>query len=369
MKNNNNSATAHTAGKRSLIFSGVLLIISAILWGVCSSWPPAAVLTLRECAVFSHAWALLFSFSRAPIAEWALLLLPAAVGLMAVVPWITDGKAGLLRGLSRLLVLCSVLVFLFTVNLGVRYKAPSLSEQLGLQVGQYTPAQLARVTGLLLTEVNRLAPQPARDEHGVLMNADFDKQAQQILTAYDSLSKQLPFFCQTIQAPKHTRVIGKIMSYFGIAGIYVPFTAEAVVSSDSVASHIPFHTAHEAAHAMGVALEDEANFAAALCCFSSNNTLICYSGYLNAYIYCSNALCRVDLDEATLLSNQLCPEAVTDIRTLNAHLAKYETPVKQVGDAVNDAYIKATGVPDGVQSYGRMVDLLIAWYDRLGVLS
>ena len=368
MKSSKKSAPV-SAGKKRLIFSSVLLITSALLWGVCSYWPTAAALVLRGCSAFSRAWASLFSFSRAPIAEWLLLLLPAAIGLMAIVPWVTDGKAGLLRGLSRLLALCSVLALLFTINLGVRYKAPSLSEQLGLKVDQYTPAQLAQVTGILLAEVNRLAPQASRDDQGVLKSVDFDKQAEQVLAAYRSLSKQLPFFNQTIEAPKHTRIIGKIMSYFNVAGIYVPFTAEAVVSSDSVASHIPFHTAHEAAHAMGVALEDEANFAAALCCFSSDNTLICYSGYLNAYIYCSNALCRVNLDEATRLGNQLCKEAVTDILTLNAHLAKYETPVKQVGDAVNDAYIKATGVPDGVQSYGRMVDLLIAWYAHLGLLK
>jgi len=368
MKNNKKAASV-PAPKKRLVFSGAFLFLSALLWGACAYWPAAAPALLKGCAAFSRAWASLFSFTRAPVAEWVILLLPAAVGLLAVAPWVADGKAGLLRGLSRLLVLCSALTLLFTVNLGVRYKAPPLSEQLGLTVEQYTPGQLAEVTGILLAEVNRLAPQLPRDEAGELKNADFETQAREVLSAYGALSERLPFFSRTVQAPKHTRILGKVMSYFGIAGVYVPFTAEAVVSSDSVASHIPFHAAHEAAHAFGVALEDEANFAAALCCFSSKDNLTCYSGYLNAYIYCSNALCSADLEAAQKLGGQLCPEAVADIRALNAHLAKYETPVKRVGDAVNDAYIKATGVPDGVQSYGRMVDLLIAWYAQQNALS
>ena len=39
---------------------------------------------------------------------------------------------------------------------------------------------------------------------------------------------------------------------------------------------------------------------------------------------------------------------------------KYEGPVAEKAEAVNDTYLKSNKQEDGVKSYGRMVDLLIA---------
>ena len=53
------------------------------------------------------------------------------------------------------------------------------------------------------------------------------------------------------------------------------------------------------------------------------------------------------------------------LRDLAAHRAywkQFEGPVSDLGSSVNDAYLKANRQQDGVQSYGRMVDLLLAEY-------
>ena len=45
----------------------------------------------------------------------------------------------------------------------------------------------------------------------------------------------------------------------------------------------------------------------------------------------------------------------------NAYWAQFEDQViAQVSETVNDAYLKANNQQDGTQSYGRMVDLLLA---------
>ena len=51
-----------------------------------------------------------------------------------------------------------------------------------------------------------------------------------------------------------------------------------------------------------------------------------------------------------------------DIQSNNAYWKQYETPVSEVSDRVNDAYLKANGQENGLRSYGRMVDLLLAYY-------
>ena len=38
---------------------------------------------------------------------------------------------------------------------------------------------------------------------------------------------------------------------------------------------------------------------------------------------------------------------------------QFEGPVSEVADKVNDAYLKANGQVHGVQSYGRVVDLML----------
>jgi hypothetical protein len=47
---------------------------------------------------------------------------------------------------------------------------------------------------------------------------------------------------------------------------------------------------------------------------------------------------------------------------VNTHIRKYEGKLSEVGDAVNDTYLKSYGQTAGTASYGLMVDLLIAEY-------
>ena len=45
---------------------------------------------------------------------------------------------------------------------------------------------------------------------------------------------------------------------------------------------------------------------------------------------------------------------------------QFDGPVAEVSNQVNDAYLKANSQEDGVRSYGRMVDLLLAMYREEG---
>ena len=52
-----------------------------------------------------------------------------------------------------------------------------------------------------------------------------------------------------------------------------------------------------------------------------------------------------------------------DLIAQNEYWQQFEGPVQEVSDAVNDGFITSQGVADGVYSYGRCVDLLLAWED------
>jgi hypothetical protein len=49
-----------------------------------------------------------------------------------------------------------------------------------------------------------------------------------------------------------------------------------------------------------------------------------------------------------------------DLTELNEFWEQYEGPVERTSNRINNTYLKANNQKDGVHSYGRMVDLLIA---------
>ena len=87
-----------------------------------------------------------------------------------------------------------------------------------------------------------------------------------------------------------------------------------------------------------------------------------YSGAFGAYIYCHNALSKIDKTAAGQIWSTLSDGVLADIRAANAHYEQYEGKVQDAAQKVNDTYLKAFSEESGVQSYGEAADLLIAWY-------
>ena len=50
-----------------------------------------------------------------------------------------------------------------------------------------------------------------------------------------------------------------------------------------------------------------------------------------------------------------------DLLDHNAYWDTYRGAISEVSDKVNDMYLKANAQEAGTKSYGRMVDLLLAW--------
>ena len=85
-----------------------------------------------------------------------------------------------------------------------------------------------------------------------------------------------------------------------------------------------------------------------------------YSGILLALTNSMNALHDTDQALFKKLSESYSVEVRHDLKEINEFWAKYEGPVERATDRINDKYLKANNQKDGIKSYGRMVDLLIA---------
>ena len=347
-----------------LVAGAVFLALMGLEWKLSRAFSAVSGVCRGVATFFARVVGFFSGILPFPVSEWLL------VGL--VLGWLGYFIAKALgrdwsavgRGLCKLVCMGCAAAFLFVFLYGAHHTAPSLASQMGLTVEKYSVEQLADLMARTVEQSNALATQVPRDQIGVCDFGSFRAMAREISHAYTALSDEYAVFDRSPAGRvKRSLIGGRVMSYVDLAGYYCPWTAESVVSSDVVDSHIPFNIAHETAHGMGIGPEAECNFAAWLVCKDHSDPKIAYSGWLCAFVYANNALYAADYDLWLMQYTGLSEQVRFDLKVLSDSLARYEnTKVNEMGSRANDALIKATGQPEGLRSYGRVVDLMLAYY-------
>lgn len=334
-----------------------------LIWTVCGAFPAISAVFRRMAQFLSSLLGAVTGLLPIPVSELMIggLVMGSAAWLIYALR--KKDRAVLARGLCRLVCVGCAAAFLFVFLYGVHHTAPSLASQMGLEVGQYSTVQLEDFLSQAVEQANALAVQVPRDGEGTCDFGAFRDMAQQVSAEYARLADEYAVFDRPRTGlVKRSLLGGRIMSYVDLSGYYFPWAAESTVSSDVVDTHIPFDIAHEAAHAAGIGPEAECNFAAWLACKDSEDVRFRYSGWLLAYIYASNALYSADYEAWYRQFSGLCAESRHDLQVLNESLSRFEnTKVNELGSRANDALIKATGQADGIRSYGKVVDLMLAY--------
>jgi hypothetical protein len=188
--------------------------------------------------------------------------------------------------------------------------------------------------------------------------------AKQAGKAFEALSADYPVLGGNYAAPKPI-LLSKLMSQTEITGIFFPFTMEANVNVDVPDYSIPATMLHELAHLRGFMREDEANYLAYLAGMKSDQVELQYSSTMLALVISGNALYDKNPELYSKIRDQYSEGVLADIRANAAYWQQYEdTAVSTFSSKVNDTYLKANAQSDGIQSYGRMLDLLLAKYRK-----
>jgi hypothetical protein len=247
---------------------------------------------------------------------------------------------------------------------GINYYRKSFTYYSGLEIQESSIEELYSVTEDLANTANELRKEvPKTDENGVFQ---LSKNVYEIASisnkAFQSLSKEYPVLSGYYGSPKPV-LISKAMSSTEITGIFIPFTMEANVNVDVPDYSIPATMLHELAHLRGFMREDEANYIAYLAGIESDNIELKYSAVMLAFTTASNALYDQDPMLDARVSSQLSEEVRKDLRAGAAYWQSFDNEViSTISNKINDTYLKVNNQSDGVKSYGRMVDLLIARY-------
>jgi hypothetical protein len=295
-----------------------------------------------------------------------------AAALVAVVAWlvrlvgrIRAAKAGrwLLAGAGfvRALSVAGLVYLAFLLLWGLNYHRPPLAVITGLGQAATGVAvdELDELCRELVAAANEARTGLAEDGRGVgrLEGGVRSTLVRSTLAARAASRRYAPLH-GPFTPPKRV-LLSTGMSYLGISGIYLPFTAEANVNVIVPDSQLPFTASHELAHQGGIAPEDEANFLAYVACVGHPDADFRYSGALNAALYALHALSQSDAERARRQWAKWSPAVRRDLAALTEWNERYRGPAETAARAVNHAYLKTQGVDEGVRSYGRMVDLLI----------
>lgn len=253
----------------------------------------------------------------------------------------------------------AVLVFLYVVNCGINYQRESFSESSGIRAEEYSAEQLTQVCRWLTGQVADYSDRVKRGaDGGMVLDISVQEQA---VEAMNRLGRKYPELEGYYPRPKKL-VNSWILSVQSLSGVYSPFTIEANFNGDMQDFYIPYTACHELSHLRGFMQEQEANFIAFLACSGSGEDAFAYSGYLSAWIQCMNVLHKADYDAWEELRGQFPAAAEADLKLNREFWARYDGRIAQVSNRVNDTYLKANGQKDGVKSYNRMVDLIVAYY-------
>ena len=159
-------------------------------------------------------------------------------------------------------------------------------------------------------------------------------------------------------------MLSELMCYGHISGIFTFYSMEANYNTMNNAEEIGHTVCHELSHMTGFMREDEANFIGWLAAVKADKAYMNYSGWLVGFIYAGNALAKYDMETYTQLHAKLDRRVRDDLAYGTAYWKQYEGPVAEIHEQVNDAYLKINHQSDGVESYGRMVELMLAYYEK-----
>ena len=248
----------------------------------------------------------------------------------------------------------------YCVTWGVNYYADGFQVKSGIYAQPVTAGELERVTLYFTEKLAETAGQVRRDEEGVFA-VPREEIFDQSTRVYDNLSQEFPFLARRDRMPKKM-FFSRLFSAMNFTGFYSPYTGESNLNVDSPACLLPANIAHELAHQRGIASEQECNFLAIAASLACGDPVYRYSGALMGYIHLGNALYRADRERWEELRSELPEEVLADLRYHSAYWSQFEGLTATVSKSIYDTALRSYGQSDGIQSYGTVVDLLIAYY-------
>ena len=270
-------------------------------------------------------------------------------------------RGGFFKFFGKIIIYICTAYILFMFLWGFNYSRISVSEMIGFDVSMYSKTELYNLNIDLVQKANHLRTFIEEDKDNVMtVSCGYKDIFSRADKGYDVAGKDIKALSGRYGRPKSI-ALSKPMLHTRITGMYFPFTAEANVNTATTKLLLPATTLHEMAHQRGIAPEDEANFVAYLISINHPDYDFQYSGTVLALIHSMNALSKDDYALAQEVQELYSDGLRRDLKKDREFWKQYEGKTSEIAERVNDTYLKSNRQEDGVKSYGKMVDLLLAY--------
>ena len=255
----------------------------------------------------------------------------------------------------------SMAYFAFHMLWAFNYYRHPLHKSLNIGT-EYTTEELVEFTKRLIETSNTIHSQlsvvdTVKVEMPFAKSQVFDK----MQNGYERLSLNYPEFEYQPKSIKKS-IYSTALTYMGFSGYLNPFTNEAQVDGLIPTYKFPTTSCHEAAHQIGYAAENEANFIGCLAAIHNDDSHFKYSGYTFALRYCLVEIFKRDKDLYYEILETVNKGILENYQEVQDFWRSYENPLEPVFEKTFDTFLKANNQADGLKSYSYVVALLVNYY-------
>lgn len=257
----------------------------------------------------------------------------------------------------KLIIKVQIAILVFYLFWGMNYFRPSAGERLNLRDTNYTTDKLKAVTAMLIDSANATRAR---------LNANDLKQGNDTIyeTAVQAIRKLSTDSAKfrTYHPDIKPSLLTPLLNYIGTSGYFNPFTGEAQINYQMPVFNRPVVACHEMSHQMGYGPEDEADFVGFLAGVNSNDKLLRYSAYHLAVDEFMHALYYRDSLENKKLKPRVSKAVHQDFVDERKYWVTYQGKLNVITGIFYDHYLKVNNQPQGLDTYNRMILLVMAKY-------
>ncbi len=266
------------------------------------------------------------------------------------------------KSIKRILLFLNLAYFQYQIFWGLLYFQEPLSNNLSNEKPTIEDAKLLALKYLAICKEKR--ERVTEDKNGVFKVYDLVKLKYDIVNCQNKIPYLNSNTAPTELVSLKPSLFGDVMSYTGILGYYNPFTAEAQYNPNLPSLNVPFTMAHESAHQLGFAREQEANFVGYLIGKNSPDLTLQYS---TDYFVLKSLMNSINADDPKFVNYiflQFSPKMKKDRLYEKNFRIKHEGVLDLFFGFTNDLFLKSNQ-QNGSITYSYFTDLLIKYEKSL----
>ncbi|MGB0981551.1 MAG: DUF3810 domain-containing protein [Winogradskyella sp.] len=257
----------------------------------------------------------------------------------------------------------SIAFFAFHLLWGLNYYRLPLHKTLQIEP-DYTTEALILFTKRLIKKSNTLQQELSNNNDTLKIELPYTTSRifDHIKNGYDALTQTYPHLNYQPTSLKKS-VFSTPIVYAGFSGYINPFTNEAQVSGLVPVYKFPTTACHEAAHQLGYAAENEANFIGSLAAIANKDLYFKYSGYTFMLRHCLIQMYYKDPENFECLLSTINVGIIKNYDDVHNFWMGYQNAMEPYFEKTFDSFLKANNQHNGIKSYSYVVALLVNYFE------